>query len=366
MKKSGFTLIELLVVMVIIALLVGLLLPALARAKEEARKTQCRSNLRQIGLGIEMYANDNGGWTPEYGGGLILLAAKDGTWRHPWQAWTANDFYYGGMDNNWSVTQNNVTVAQAQRWQASPGRGSRPILLGLLWAGGYMTDKGAQLFYCPSNNSGKGSKEARYDRTIRYDSDEPFWTSGGNVTIGDNDGIGNPAANNNYNGCYDGQGGGGILTAGSCNVFSNYSARYSTMNTVRYVAHGREEAQAIKKEEIGAAGLYCDNLELWGAVYINGYAQGGNGNAKDVDDPGWRRYAIVNHDQSWNVLFSDGAVKTYSDGASNVLRLLIEINSTEDSCVVGNYAFMTREKYLKNPFTEQVFTSYFDAGYMAD
>jgi len=56
--RKGFTLIELLVVMVIIALLIGLLLPALSRAKEEARKTQCRSNMRQIGMAVTMYAND--------------------------------------------------------------------------------------------------------------------------------------------------------------------------------------------------------------------------------------------------------------------------------------------------------------------
>jgi len=367
MKKQGFTLIELLVVMVIIALLVGLLLPALARAKEEARKTQCRSNLRQIGLGIEMYANDNGGWTPEYGGGVILLAAKNGTWAYPWNAWASNHYYYGGMDNNWAVTQNNVTVAQPQRWQVSPGRGGRPILLGLLWSGGYLTKKGAQLFYCPSNNSGRGSKEARYDRNIRYDSDEPFWTSGGNVTIGDNDGIGNPGTMNNYGACYDGLGGSGTLPAGECWILSNYSARYSNMNTVRYGAFStREEAQAIKKEEIGAAGLYSDNLELWGAVQINGYGQGGNGTGMPVDDPGYRRYAIVNHDQSWNVLFADGAVKTYSDGASNVFRLLIEINKTDDSCVIGTYGFMTRGKRTNYPYIEDVFISYFDAGYMAD
>ena len=64
-KLTGFTLIELLVVIVIIGILSSLLLPALTRAKAKAKQTACLNNLKQLGIAITMYADDNKGLLPD-------------------------------------------------------------------------------------------------------------------------------------------------------------------------------------------------------------------------------------------------------------------------------------------------------------
>ena len=80
----AFSLIELLMVIAIIGILAALLLPALAASKQRALTTQCQSNLRQIGIGMTIYADDAHGLYPE-SGGLILWGQIDPqTHEHGW------------------------------------------------------------------------------------------------------------------------------------------------------------------------------------------------------------------------------------------------------------------------------------------
>jgi prepilin-type N-terminal cleavage/methylation domain-containing protein/prepilin-type processing-associated H-X9-DG protein len=87
---GGFTLIELLVVIAIIAILAGMLLPVLGRAKEDSVRIKCVNNVKQLGLAMQMYGDDNEALLPMPHGTVLWGATNPPPWTQPLAAYYNN------------------------------------------------------------------------------------------------------------------------------------------------------------------------------------------------------------------------------------------------------------------------------------
>jgi prepilin-type N-terminal cleavage/methylation domain-containing protein/prepilin-type processing-associated H-X9-DG protein len=120
--QSAFTLIELLVVVAIIAILAALLAPALKNARDSAKQASCASNLKQIGFGAHLYANDNDSWLPY------------ATWSSSIRWWNKVGPYVGAKRYGPTIytgTETGVVLSDALVWSCPTTR--KNLWLGYGW-----------------------------------------------------------------------------------------------------------------------------------------------------------------------------------------------------------------------------------------
>jgi prepilin-type N-terminal cleavage/methylation domain-containing protein/prepilin-type processing-associated H-X9-DG protein len=120
MKRHGFTLIELLVVIAIIAIMASMLLPALAKAKESANRSNCLSNLHQWGLALDMYLDDNHQVFPDFSIANNTPGARGG-YDQDNILWTdLSGFNAAGYGNSAWFNALPPYVVQKALWQYAP------------------------------------------------------------------------------------------------------------------------------------------------------------------------------------------------------------------------------------------------------
>ena len=366
-RRRAFTLIELLVVVAIIAILAAMLLPALAAAREKARRSSCMTGMKQMGVALEAYTSDYSGYLPswggwkeppkvvnattgpqwnnfmnQYAGGAGWLGKNGGLYK---DARTGDEVYTIGVTYSGFYWITDLDIGSG--WKAPVDSEAHlaagdlkmgPIGLGYLLTGGYVSD--ARVFHCPSAADMPPCPKT-YGNAILYPNAGAarlglkWWQmaggfDGATMTHGDWRGTGGPAGR--YRCYYPGYIESGKLFYGSRRVQCSYQHRntptiYARIDTAGYTWHTQVPyTKPVVISSPGAPSFRTKRLLGGRSIVSDAFGKSFTLAA------GWGQYA---HRTGYNALYGDGHVAWYGDPQERILWYDGQLNRTKDTPGIG-------------------------------